>query len=233
MPTAPFTEGNLSVWRGSDVLQFIDGLSTNDVLNLERGQFRTTTFTTSKAKIIDRVSLFHMGDFIAMVSFQPYWAALTQHFSPRILGQDVQVSDATNNNDFFVQFDESGPNYSSYQSSNGVTVGRTPENVNLVIAAKGNDVEVDATIDDFHEWRTNHCVPWYGHEITKKFHPLACGLEQDVHGAKGCYIGQEILTRMRSRGRTGRKIMTVLNDGEVNGTVTTTGKLSSIAIVRT
>ena len=58
MPTAPYKEGNLSVWRGKDVLQFIDGLSTNHVLDLKQGQFRTTTFTTSKAKVVDRVGLF-------------------------------------------------------------------------------------------------------------------------------------------------------------------------------
>jgi len=75
-------------------------------------------------------------------------------------------------------------------------------------------------------------VPWQGHEITNKFHPLACGLDQDVHAAKGCYIGQEVLTRMRSRGRTGRKLTTITNGDEVNGTITTEGESASLAIVR-
>ena len=232
MPTAPYKEGNLSVWRGKDVLQFIDGLSTNHVLDMKQGQFRTTTFTTSKAKVVDRVGLFHMGEFIAMVSHAPYWPMLTEHFLPRILGQDVQVTTATENNEFFLQFNENGPKLGSFHSSQGVTSGRTNEGITMLIAGRGKDVLVDASIEEFHEWRTKNGVPWQGHEITNKFHPLACGLEQDVHAAKGCYIGQEVLTRMRSRGRTGRKLTTINNGEEVNGTVTTKGESASLAIVR-
>ena len=232
MPTAPYNEGFLSVWRGNDVLQFIDGLSTNHVLDLKQGQFRTTTFTTSKAKVVDRVGLFHMGEFIAMVSHAPHWPMLTEHFLPRILGQDVQVTTATENNNFYVQFDETGVDLGSFHSSHGVTSGQTLEGITLKVAGKGTDVLVDASIEDFHEWRTKNAVPWQGHEITNQFHPLACGLENDVHAAKGCYIGQEVLTRMRSRGRTGRKLVKIANGEEVNGTITTKGESASLAIVR-
>ena len=52
-------------------------------------------------------------------------------------------------------------------------------------------------------------VPWQGYEITSSFHPFACGLEELVHQQKGCYIGQEILARMRSRGRQGKVLSQV------------------------
>ena len=73
MPTSPYDNGNLSIWRGTDVLKFIDGLSTNHILDLSKGDFRQTTFTTAQAKVIDRVGLFHMGEFIAVLSHQPFW----------------------------------------------------------------------------------------------------------------------------------------------------------------
>jgi folate-binding protein YgfZ len=173
-----------------------------------------------------------MGEFIAMVSHAPYWPMLTEHFLPRILGQDVQVTTATENNEFYLQFNENGPELGSFHSSQGITSGRTNEGITMLIAGKGKDVLVDASIEEFHEWRTKNGVPWQGHEITNKFHPLACGLDQDVHAAKGCYIGQEVLTRMRSRGRTGRKLTTITNGDEVNGTITTEGESASLAIVR-
>ena len=35
-----------------------------------------------------------------------------------------------------------------------------------------------------------------------------------VHESKGCYIGQEILTRMRSRGKMGKQLVQVAIDAE-------------------
>ena len=44
-------------------------------------------------------------------------------------------------------------------------------------------------------------IPWYGYEISGKVNPYQCGLNNQVHENKGCYTGQEILTRMRTRGK--------------------------------
>ena len=53
--------------------------------------------------------------------------------------------------------------------------------------------------------QTQHLIPYQDrHEITSDVHPFNCGLEHLVHEAKGCYIGQEILTRMKSRGGNGQ-----------------------------
>ena len=61
-------------------------------------------------------------------------------------------------------------------------------------------------------------------------HPFNCGLAQYVHEAKGCYIGLELLTRMRSRGKMGKQMMKVEKDAE---DATTTGSEFSLAIRRT
>ena len=65
------------------------------------------------------------------------------------------------------------------------------------------------SMDDFTDYRTRHLIPYQGHEITSNVHPFNCGLEHLVHEAKGCYIGQEILTRMKSRGKMGKQLIKV------------------------
>lgn len=232
MPTAPYHDGHLSVWRGNDVLSFIDGLSTNHVLDLQEGQFRHTTFTTAQAKVIDRVGLFHMGGFIAVFSHGPYWESLMAHISPRILGQDVTISNATDNNNFFVQFGVDGNDVGTFSASEGATVAHSMTHLNYIVASKNTQVPVDATPSDFHEWRTHHVIPWQGFEITKKHHAFACGLGDDVHPSKGCYIGQELLTRMRTRGKMGRELVCVNTDDVPPKDVTTRGLSKSLAIVR-
>ena len=58
---------------------------------------------------------------------------------------------------------------------------------------------------EWNAYRIKHLIPDYGHEICSKFHPLAVGLEDLVHPAKGCYIGQEVLARMVSRKKARKK----------------------------
>ena len=84
------------------------------------------------------------------------------------------------------------------------------------------------TFDEFTEYRTENIIPYQEHEITTDVHPFNCGLEHLVHAAKGCYIGQEVLTRMRSRGKMGKQLVQVPIDAEDATSVGT--KLSLIHI---
>ncbi|MCI0394606.1 MAG: glycine cleavage system protein T [Chloroflexi bacterium] len=49
--------------------------------------------------------------------------------------------------------------------------------------------------------------PRFGHEITPEYIPLEANLWDDVSFDKGCYIGQEIIARMESRGRIAKKLV--------------------------
>ena len=202
--------------RGKDRLSFIDGLSTNKV----EGDC-STVFTTTAAKIIDLVDVIDMGDFIAIVGHQPYKDNLIQHISKRVLNQDISMADISANN-------------SVYLSTEDVDVVEKITKRNtwrgwLLVAPNSESLEADMTEEDFAEYRVANMIPHQGHEITPNVHPLACGLGDLVHEAKGCYIGQEILARMRSRGRQGKELVRLANP--VEG-ATTIGVNHSLAIVR-
>jgi aminomethyltransferase len=49
-------------------------------------------------------------------------------------------------------------------------------------------------------------LPAAGREITSEAIPLEVGLWEAVSFSKGCYIGQEIIARMESRGRRARQL---------------------------
>ena len=203
--------------RGNDRLSFIDGLSTNKV----EGDC-STVFTTTAAKIIDLVDVIDMGEFIAIVGHKPYKETLIQHISKKVLNQDVSVSDISTNN-------------SVYLSTEDIDVGNKITKRNtwrgwLLVAPNSEPLEANMTEEEFAEYRVANMIPHQAHEMTPNVHPLACGLGKLVHEAKGCYIGQEILARMRSRGRQGKKLVRLENPVE---NATTTGKTHSLTIVRT
>lgn len=202
--------------RGRDRLSFIDGLSTNKV----EGDC-STVFTTTAAKIIDLVDVIDMGDFIAIVGHQPYKENLIQHISKRVLNQDISIADISANNSVYLSTED-------IDVVDKITKRKSWRGW-LLVAPNSESLEVDMTDEEFTEYRVANMIPHQGHEITPSVHPLACGLGDLVHEAKGCYIGQEILARMRSRGRQGKELVRLANP--VAG-ATTIGANHSLAIVR-
>jgi folate-binding protein YgfZ len=54
-------------------------------------------------------------------------------------------------------------------------------------------------------WRILHGIPQYGQDIRDRDLPQETGQTQALNFDKGCYIGQEIVERIRSRGHVHRK----------------------------
>jgi folate-binding protein YgfZ len=220
-------DASLLIVRGADALDFIDGLSTNLVKHLQSGSHVQTVFTDRNARIIDLCICYHMDSFIVLIGHNQNREKLLAHLNGRVLTSDIQVSDATENNDFFIEITKENKEYGE-----GVTALRIAESEILLVASKGTGPDVDMDLEQWNEWRIREVRPDVGHEITNKHHPFSCGLEHLVHTDKGCYIGQEILVRMRSRGSIGRELQRIETGGCKPNFVTTKGKTHCLAIVR-
>ncbi|MBO64094.1 MAG: hypothetical protein CMA94_04920 [Euryarchaeota archaeon] len=201
---------------GQDRYTFLDGLSTNKV-----DSSCSTVFTTTSAKIIDVVDVIEVGDNLAVIGYEPYKDKVLDHLQPRILQQNVTIRDITTLNNVYLSTE-------NYPIEPGVTMSRSFLGWILVTSIK-NLLQESMTYDQFTEYRTKNIIPYQGHEITSDVHPFNCGLEDLVHESKGCYIGQEILTRMRSRGKMGKQLVQVPIDAE---DATSVGTENALAIRR-
>jgi tRNA-modifying protein YgfZ len=63
-----------------------------------------------------------------------------------------------------------------------------------------------ATVDDQRVVRLEHGRPRYGEDITEATLPQESGQMHAVSFQKGCYIGQEIVERIRARGQVHRRL---------------------------
>tara|TARA_B100001287_G_scaffold276852_1_gene290099 strand:- start:13290 stop:13946 length:657 start_codon:yes stop_codon:yes gene_type:complete len=201
---------------GQDRYTFLDGLSTNKVETS-----CSTVLTTTKAKIIDVVDVIEVGDNLAVVGYEPYKDKVLDHLQHRVLQQNVTIRDITTLNNVYLSTE-------NYPSQSGITVTRSYLGWILVTSVK-NSLKESMTFEQFTEYRTKNIIPYQQHEITSNVHPFNCGLEHLVHEAKGCYIGQEILTRMRSRGKMGKQLVQVQIDAE---DATSVGNEYALAIRR-
>ncbi|MCA9954494.1 MAG: folate-binding protein YgfZ [Ardenticatenaceae bacterium] len=93
-------------------------------------------------------------------------------------------------------------------------------------------VVADAAAFDY--LRIEAGLPRFGRELSQEYIPLEANLWGDVSFNKGCYIGQEIIARMESRGKLAKKLVKLTADapleagselqanGKNAGTVTST-----------
>ena len=186
---------------GRDRYTFLDGLSTNKIVDT-----CTTVFTDQNAKIIDMVDVIVVGQNIALVGHADYKEKFLSHLTSKILQQDVALRDITLNNNVYLSTKQ-------WVENESVTVVRTFRGW-LIVASTSNEIETNMTHEDFNDYRIENLIPHQGYEITPHVHPFNCGLAHLVHESKGCYIGQEILTRMRSRNKMGKQLIQVENPTE-------------------
>jgi folate-binding protein YgfZ len=71
----------------------------------------------------------------------------------------------------------------------------------------------------FEYLRIEEGLPRFGRELTQEYIPLEANLWADVSFKKGCYIGQEIIARMESRGRLAKKLVKLRPAGPVEAGV--------------
>ena len=219
--------------RGTDAVSFVDGLSTN-LIPTAAGSAVRTVFTDRAAKIIAATTALVREEGVVLLVHQDSLDALVDHLQPRQLGQDVALMDLSTRNHVLYEMDaETDLAVGAWRTVNGITTVRVHEALSMhVVAGTSKGDEVDHA-DAWTGWRIQHRWPEHGIEITSARHPLACGLESLVHENKGCYLGQEVLTRMRSRGKTGWILMQGTVDEFTPDTITTQRKGQALAIVRT
>lgn len=138
-----------------------------------------------------------------------------------ICGRDVD--DLDNNKLHQIEID----NTSSYLLKKTAASG---ENIYWIISEIGNSIELfdyllshksvfDLAMvgeEAFDYYRVINQVPKYPNEINDNFNPHEAGLINDVSFTKGCYIGQEVVTRLDTYDKVQKNLKKVRIDGIKN-----------------
>ncbi|MGA0845815.1 MAG: YgfZ/GcvT domain-containing protein [Luteolibacter sp.] len=96
-----------------------------------------------------------------------------------------------------------------------------PTEVSFAPPAGSKRLEGDV-LEDF---RIRHGVPAWGRELTEGMLPPEAGLDAtDISYHKGCYIGQEVISRIKHAGKVNRRLVSIqipadvdLGDGRLTG----------------
>jgi len=215
--------------RGADRIDLLHRLSTNDLEGMPALRVLRTVFTDPVGRTIDVVTVLTLADALLLVTSSGRSQIMQDWLHRHIFFQDdvtVHVSE------------EEGSLYGAYgpQAADSLPSPVPLERelvvkdhsifwpINRPVAGYMRLVRPGHKIDDwvaessasaaFDVLRVEAGLPKTGAEILEDSIPLEVGLWDAVSFDKGCYVGQEIMARMESRGKLAKQLVGVMLDAE-------------------
>jgi aminomethyltransferase len=224
---------------GEDRARLLHAMTTNHVQGLKPGESQYTFFLNAQGQIqADAYVLCYEDHFLLDV--EPHTRhSLYEHLDRFIIADDVTLEDVTE------QTFALGLGGAELKRIYGPVADKEAALKSLI-----NRGAILASAEDAEAFRIVKFRPRYGRDITDRSLPQETQQMHAVNFQKGCYLGQEIVERVRSRGHINRLLMGFTGDsehapapgtkvayggkedGEVTSAVAVGGKFYGLAIVR-
>lgn len=214
---------------GEDRARLLHAMTTNHVQNLKPGQGCYAFFLNAQGRILGDANLFCFDDYILLDTEPQTREKLFQHLDRYIIADDVTLEDET---DRLETIAVEGPDAAMILAKLGAPLPGAPYSTAVWetrIVARVSSTGLDgffvfvpaaekeiltaelsragairAEPEDARIVRIEHGQPRYGEEITERYLVHETGQLHAVHFSKGCYLGQEIVERVRSRAQIHR-----------------------------
>lgn len=214
---------------GDDRVRLLHAMTTNHIEKLKPGEGCYAFFLNAQGRIICDVNLFSIGDHILLDTEPETLKQLFAHLDRYIIADDVTIEDET---DRTCTIGVEGPEAEAVLARLGASVPDAPYSTAAWatrtvarLSSTGSDGyflfapasektelmgqlskagAVAASPDDARIIRIEHGRPRYGEEITDRHLVQETDQLHAVHFTKGCYVGQEIVERVRSRAQIHR-----------------------------
>lgn len=205
-------------FRGPDAVRFLNGQVTQDVRRLAGGKISLPSCVTdAKGKLQFRVTITESDDGTLWVAGLAEWAEdLQARLTRYLIADDVETRDLTGKYSVihFLGVAPEAPAGVAVRQANRFGVMGTDwwfpvdqETSNSI--SWMSDEEVEAL-------RISHGVPAWGKELVAGMLPPEALLEEtDISYNKGCYIGQEVISRIKSAGKINRRLTRFVADADV------------------
>ena len=210
------------VLTGPDRIRYLNGQVTSDVRKLGVGQAQAACVTTAKGKLCADGIITAQEDALYVDAEGSVREALLARLERYIVADDVAIEDVTETQALLHYICAEPPPFSSIgQISAARRFGRPGWDLRLprqdFAAAReqlfSGRTLVDAALAE--TLRIEAGLPRWGYELDENTLPPEAGLDQthiDYH--KGCYIGQEVISRLRSVGHVNRQLTGFVAEGD-------------------
>ena len=198
---------------GADRLRFLNGQITNDLRKASESSAIEACILTAKGKTDAHIYVSASGESFLVDAAADLRETLKVRLERYVIADDVQIEDVTDQFSIFHALSQQPP---TAENGRIVSVRR--------FAEPGWDIWGDATryrvsleelssrcalcdSDAAEVMRIEQGIPRWGRELTNEIIPIEANLEQRaIDYQKGCYIGQEVISRIKMSGQTNKRL---------------------------
>ena len=202
-------------FRGPDAVRYLNGQITQDVRRVAGGKIaRPSCVTDAKGKLQFRVTVTEAPNGGLWVEgpagrAEDLEARLTRY----LIADDVEVTDLTHTYalSHFMELMPEPPPGVIARESNRYGVAGTDW---WIPAGQTNDFPLLAG-DELEALRIANGIPAWGRELVEGMLPPEALLEAtDISYQKGCYVGQEVISRIKSAGKVNKRLTRFVFDAQ-------------------
>jgi folate-binding protein YgfZ len=200
---------------GGDAFRFLNGQITNNLAKASTNESIQASVLTAKGKLCAQVFLSKENDGTFLLDAD---AELREELPVRldryIIADDVQIEDVTEEFSIFHFLGESPRTHSGSMrtiaarrfGSAGWDVWSPVERASQIRRQSADDFDLcDEACAEVR--RIEQGIPRWGRELTGDIIPVEANLEESsIDYGKGCYIGQEVVSRMKMSGQRNKSL---------------------------
>ncbi|MBZ5523914.1 MAG: folate-binding protein [Acidobacteriia bacterium] len=220
---------------GNDRVRWMNGMVTNTVKDLPLNHGNYSFLLNAQGRILADMYIYNRGEYLLIDTDRSQCEAVLKTLDHFIIMDDVELSDSSEALGALglcgpqaektlaaAGIDVTGIEPLEIRDlvveSTGISVVRGPQEKPgwYEIWASGENLSAlwelfqktgaqPAGVLAVEQWRILQGIPRYGQDIRQKDLPQETEQAQALNFSKGCYIGQEIVERIRSRGQVHRK----------------------------
>lgn len=198
---------------GADRFRFLNGQITNDLRKASETVAVEACVLNAKGKLNAHMFIATLGESLIIDAESELRETLRARLERYVIADDVEIEDITDEFSLFHVLTEEPPSPGFGQI---VSARR--------FAATGWDIWTDPTRQDAmrdelasayafidstaaNVMRIEQGLPRWGRELTEEIIPIEANLEQrTIDYEKGCYIGQEVISRIKMSGQTNKRL---------------------------
>jgi tRNA-modifying protein YgfZ len=207
---------------GADRLRFLNGQITNDLRKANETVAMEACVLNAKGKVNAHIFIGALGESLLIDTEPELGETLRARLERYIIADDVQIEDVTDEFSLFHVVTEESRAFGSGRIVSARRFAATGRDIwgdrarhdTLRADLSSEFAFVDSAAAEL--MRIEQGLPRWGRELTEEIIPIEANLEQrTVDYQKGCYIGQEVISRIKMSGQTNKRLcgLTSLNTG--------------------